>query len=80
MEVGTLEARNRLSALLDEVERGGEVVITRRGRAVARLVRAEAGRDLDRARRAAEAILERSRGVTLGPDLAIRDLIEDGRR
>ncbi len=39
MEIGAFEAKNRLSALLDQVERGGEeVVITRHGRAVARLV------------------------------------------
>jgi len=39
--VSVLEARNRLSALLDQVERGHEVVITRRGKAVARLIPAE---------------------------------------
>lgn len=79
MEVGTLEAKNRLSALLDAVERGEEVVITRRGRPVARLTRAEAGRDRARALRAADAILGR-RGATLGEGLTIRDLVEDGRR
>ena len=43
-EVGTFEAKTHLSALLDEVERGVEVVITRRGVAVARLVPAGAAR------------------------------------
>ena len=37
-EIGTFEAKTHLSALLDEVARGVEVVITRRGVAVARLV------------------------------------------
>lgn len=37
-EVGTLEAKNRLSSLLDEVLKGGDVVITRHGKPVARLV------------------------------------------
>lgn len=37
IEVGAFEARNKLSALLDEVEQGAEVTITRRGRPVARL-------------------------------------------
>ncbi|HWH82325.1 MAG TPA: type II toxin-antitoxin system prevent-host-death family antitoxin [Burkholderiaceae bacterium] len=41
-EVGTFEAKTHLSALLDEVARGAEVTITRRGVAVARLVPAEA--------------------------------------
>jgi prevent-host-death family protein len=36
--VGTLEARTHLSRLLEQVERGQEITITRRGRAVARLV------------------------------------------
>ncbi|KAF0174653.1 MAG: hypothetical protein FD124_1067 [Alphaproteobacteria bacterium] len=36
-EVGVLEAKTHLSALLDEVEAGGEIVITRHGRPVARL-------------------------------------------
>jgi prevent-host-death family protein len=43
-EVGTFEAKTHLSALLDEVEQGAEVVITRRGVAVARLVPANAPR------------------------------------
>ena len=38
VEVGTYEAKARLSELLDKVEAGETVVITRRGRAVARLV------------------------------------------
>jgi prevent-host-death family protein len=43
-EVGTFEAKTHLSALLDEVAGGMEVVITRRGIAVARLVPAHAPR------------------------------------
>jgi prevent-host-death family protein len=38
MEIGVLEAKDRLSVLLDRVERGAEVIITRHGRLVARLV------------------------------------------
>lgn len=36
--VGLAEAKAQLSALLDAVEAGDEVVITRRGHAVARLI------------------------------------------
>ena len=36
--VGTFEAKTHLSTLLEQVERGEEFVITRHGRAVARLV------------------------------------------
>lgn len=37
-EVGVLEAKTRLSELLRSVEAGGEVVVTRGGTAVARIV------------------------------------------
>jgi prevent-host-death family protein len=36
-EVGVRELHDRLSEYLERVERGGEVVVTRRGRPVARL-------------------------------------------
>jgi prevent-host-death family protein len=37
-EIGAFEAKNTLGSLLDRVERGEEIVITRHGRPVARLV------------------------------------------
>ncbi|MCC7272574.1 MAG: type II toxin-antitoxin system prevent-host-death family antitoxin [Alphaproteobacteria bacterium] len=77
--IGAFEAKNRLAALLDEVERGDEIVITRHGRPVARLVPAARRPDPDRALRAVERILAVSRGVTLGPGLSIRRLIDEGR-
>lgn len=77
--VGVFEAKNRLTALLDEVEGGGEVLITRRGKPVARLVPADMGFDRARARRAAEGLKATSKGLTLG-DLSLKDLVETGRR
>jgi prevent-host-death family protein len=42
LEVGVLEAKTRLSALLDAVERGeGPIVITRHGKRIALLTRDE---------------------------------------
>ena len=41
IEVGAFEAKTHLSALLDKVRRGEEVLITKRGKPVARLVAAE---------------------------------------
>jgi len=38
LEVGAFEAKNTLGSLLDRVESGEEVLITRHGRPVARLV------------------------------------------
>ena len=38
IEVNVKEARSNLSALLDKVERGEEIIIKRRGKKVARMV------------------------------------------
>ena len=77
-EVGTFEAKTHLSALLDEVERGVEIVITRRGVAVARLVPAgpprRTGADDPIARAKAFA-----KGQTLGR-LSWQKLRDEGRR
>ena len=78
-EIGAFEAKNKLGTLLDWVEAGDEVVITRRGKAVARLVPANSAVDRGKARQAVENILARSSGMTLG-GLKIKDLIDEGRR
>ncbi|MEQ1949907.1 type II toxin-antitoxin system prevent-host-death family antitoxin [Mesorhizobium sp. CN2-181] len=79
-EVGTLEARNSLSALLELVEHGEEITITRHGRPVARLVPAQV-RDVEKARQAARDLLDMRKEVRPDPEgLTIRDYIEMGRR
>ena len=56
---GTLDAKNNLSKLLDMVERGEEVTITRNGKPVARLVAPESDEERRaRARAAADRIRE----------------------
>jgi len=78
---GTFEAKNRLSALLDMVEAGEEVTITRNGKPVARMVPVPAPRDVEKAREAVERIRELRKSVKPDPDgLTIRDYIEMGRR
>jgi prevent-host-death family protein len=77
-EIGAFEAKNKLGTLLDWVENGEEVLITRRGKAVARLVPAEPGFDRAKARRAADGLLDARRGITLG-GLKIKDLVNEGR-
>lgn len=75
MSVGVFEAKTTLSALLERVAAGEEVVITRRGVPVARLVppgASEAGELI-----AALASI-RARSKT-GPE-SMRDLIDEGRR
>lgn len=60
-EVGAFEAKNTLGTLLDRVERGEEIVITRHGKPVARLVPDAVGIDRSRARAAFERLRERAR-------------------
>lgn len=76
--VGAYEAKTHLSSLLEEVAQGAEIVITRHGKAVARLVPATE-RVGDRRLEAALESLKRFRhGRRLG-DVTIRELIEEGR-
>jgi prevent-host-death family protein len=73
-EAGACEAKKRLGALPDRVERGEKIVIARRGRPVAKLVPAEAGCDQEGAPRRAVAcrsprptgICAAARDVTVG--------------
>ena len=78
-QVGAFEAKTRLGQLLDWVEAGEEVVITRRGKVVARLVPPNQAFDRERCRKAAQEIRKMRKGVTLG-GLRIKDLINEGRR
>jgi len=77
-EIGAFEAKNKLAALLDMVEQGQEITITRRGKPVAKLVPARSSFDRDKARAAAAKLLEASRGLKLGR-LRLKDLIAAGR-
>jgi prevent-host-death family protein len=55
-EIGSFDAKNRFSELLAKAENGEEIVITRRGRPVARLVPLEPRHDAGRARAAMKHI------------------------
>lgn len=65
-EVGAFEAKNKLSQLLDEVEHGEEIVITRRGKEVARLVPARPAHSGTEARAAVQRIRARAENSKLG--------------
>ena len=64
-EIGAFEAKNTLGTLLDLVQHGEEIVITRHGKPVARLVPNTGGIDRAQARAAAERI--RARAVKIKP-------------
>ena len=79
--VSVFEAKNKLSALLEQVERGGEVTITRRGKAVAKLVpagpSARARSAVQRLRALRESIAARGERFSLEELKSFRD---EGRR
>jgi prevent-host-death family protein len=77
--VGASEAKMHLSKLLDRIERGEEIRITRNGRPVARLVPEPAERASD-IRCVIAQIREFRKGRTLGDEITIRELIEEGRQ
>ena len=78
--VGIFEAKNRLSELVERVLRGEEIVITRRGEEVARLMPPEAANAPAQARDLAERIRHSRAGQALGGAVSIREMIEEGRR
>lgn len=78
MQIALYEAKNKLSGLVDEVLRGGEVTITRRGKAVARLMPVEGGFDRAKAEQAAKRLLELRENFTLG-GLSVKELKNEGR-
>ena len=80
--VGSYEAMTHLPQLLERVEHGESITITRHGKPVARLVPAVATtpRHDVAATIAAMAQIQEQEGPTLGGKITIRDLINEGRR
>ncbi len=74
--VALFEAKQHLSQLVERVEQGESIEITKRGVVVARLV--PMGRSRESSRAATQKIREVSRGLRLGA-LSVRSLIEEGR-
>lgn len=66
-EVGAFEAKNKLSALLDQVECGEEITITRHGRAVARLVPVTGQLNPAKAQAALQRMRDRAVQAGIGP-------------
>ena len=68
LEIGAFEAKNTFGALLDRVEHGEEIVITRHGRPVARLVPNAGGIDQNQARAVVERLRARAKSLKAGFD------------
>ena len=81
--VGMFEAKTHLSSLVEEVEKGGEVIITRHGKPVAKLVSARDAFTPEKIAARRQAIAElremaRKRGQRI-PHEEIKSWIEEGR-
>ena len=77
--IGLYEARTHFSELLDQVARGKQILITRRGKPAALLSPppAETNKDVRQIMRQMKKL---RRGNFLGKGLSVRDLIDEGRR
>jgi prevent-host-death family protein len=80
--VGAFEAKTKLSELLDRVEAGETITITRRGRPVAQLVLIRPENEQERMRSLVEEIKRSRKGQDAGakPGSTIAELIKAGRR
>ncbi len=82
LTVGSFEAKTKLAELLDKVEAGDTVTITRRGIAVAQLVPVRTADEQQRQRALAEEIKRWRVGKDRGakPGSTVPELIKAGRR
>ena len=77
--VGAYEAKTHLSELLEKVEAGGEIIITKHGAPVAKLVPVKKEASAEQRASAIGRIQSLSAALSLG-GLKINDLINEGRR
>ena len=77
--VGAYEAKTHLSELLEKVEAGEEIVITKHGAPVARLVPVKKEASAEERAAAIERIKKLSTRLSL-TGLKVKDLIAEGRR
>jgi len=77
--VGAYEAKTHLSELLEKVEGGEEIIITKHGTPVAKLVPVKKEATVEQRAAAISRIQKLSTGLSLA-GLKIKDLIAEGRR
>ena len=80
LEIGAFEAKNTLGALLDRVQRGEEIIITRHGKPVARLVPNFGRIDRVQAHAATERIRTRAKSLKMGFDWEVVKIDRDAGR
>lgn len=77
-QIGSYELKTQLSEVLDAVEHGQPVVVTRHGKPIARIIPPEAAERAE-ASQAVKAIMAFPR-TPLPEGVTIKSLIEEGRR
>ena len=77
--VGAYEAKTHLSELLEKVEAGQEITITKHGAPIAKLVPVKKEASREERLAAIERIQKLAVGLSLG-GLKVKDLISEGRR
>jgi prevent-host-death family protein len=78
--VGAFQAKTQLSQLLDEVEKGEAVTITRHGRPVAVLAPVQSSRRKKSGEVWLSEVKRLRKGMTLGSTVTIKQLIDEGRK
>ena len=81
IEVGAFDAKTHFPALLDRIEKGEEIIITRRGKPVAEM-RPVKKRKKEEIAKVVSRMLKRrdERGPVLGKKITIRQLRDLGRK
>lgn len=81
-DFGSADAKARFSELLARVEGGETITIRRDGRAVAKMIPMPPAKTLEEKLQAWEEwkAYRKQHDITLGPDLTVKQLIEEGRR
>ena len=77
--VGAYEAKTRLSELLEQVEAGQEITITKHGSPVAKLVPVKRKTTADERAAAIRRMQKRAAGLSLG-GMKIKQLLVEGRK
>ncbi len=76
--MGIFEGKTHFSALIEQAKNGATILVTKNGQPVAQICPVDADKAVTARRTAAKRLL--SIEATLGPDLTVRDLIDEGRR
>lgn len=77
--VGAFEAKTHLSKLLDQVETGEKIMITRHGEPVAMLVSAKPAHEQEQIRQLIAEIRATRTGAAL-KDTTVKELVNEGRK